>query len=126
MTYRGICMIRDNGAYLGRLLLLWATRGERYRKQAFCSDPDAVRDIYERVAAGQSLRSVGRAHPVPGSGKTMYPGSIAHLVRFAANHTGVIECRYGYQGRAETWAQWSPPWSTRRCGGALTASWMRT
>src|SRR5258707_489900 len=33
----------------------------------------------------------------------MYPGSIAHPVRFTANHTGVIECRCTFQGQAETW-----------------------
>jgi DNA invertase Pin-like site-specific DNA recombinase len=103
MTYRGICMIRDNGAFLGKLPLFWASRGERYAREAYCTAPDAVNDIYERVAKGESLSSIGRRHVNPGTGKTLYPSSIAHLVRFAANHTGVIECRYTYEGRAETW-----------------------
>jgi hypothetical protein len=109
MTYRGICMIRDNSAFLGRLPLFWATRGERYARQAHCLAPDVVTDIYERVAKGESLSSIGRRHVNPASGKSLYPNSITHLVRFAANHTGVIECRYTYQGHAEAWTHLVAP-----------------
>jgi DNA invertase Pin-like site-specific DNA recombinase len=102
-TYRGISMIRDNRAFLGKVPIFWATRGARYVKQAYCANTDAVKDIYERVAAGESLSSIGRRHVNPDSGKTLYPSSITNLVRFAAHHTGIIECRYTYEGRAETW-----------------------
>ncbi len=60
-TYRGVMMIRDNKAHYSALPALWATKGVRYAKQAYCTDRDAVTDIYERVANGESLSSVGRA-----------------------------------------------------------------
>jgi Resolvase, N terminal domain len=96
-TYRGISMIRDNNAHHGALPAFWATCGERYAKQAYCTGPEAVRDIYERVADGESLLSVGRKYD-------LYPASVKNLVRFAANHTGVEECRYTHEGVTETWA----------------------
>ena len=66
-TYRGVSMIRDNNGHHGPLQAFWATRGVRYAKQAFCANPEAVTDIYERVAQ----RGVTRQHraqvwPVPG------------------------------------------------------------
>jgi DNA invertase Pin-like site-specific DNA recombinase len=95
-TYRGISMIRDNGAHHGALPAFWAVKGERHAKQAYCADPEAVRDIYERVSNGESLQSVGRIYG-------LYPASIKNLVRFAGNHTGVEECRYTHEGVTETW-----------------------
>jgi DNA invertase Pin-like site-specific DNA recombinase len=103
-TYRGISMVRDNNAHHGPLPVFWETRGGRHAKQAYCTDPAAVADIYERVAKGESLRSVGRRYAGRNNGKTLYPQSITNLVRFAANHTGVIECRYTHDGQTETWA----------------------
>jgi DNA invertase Pin-like site-specific DNA recombinase len=102
-TYRGISMIRDNRAHHGPLPAFWVTRGERYLKQAFCENPAAVADIYERVAGGESLTSIGRRH-ASRNGKTLYAQSIKNVVRFAANHTGVIECSYTHGGQTETWA----------------------
>jgi DNA invertase Pin-like site-specific DNA recombinase len=96
-TYRGISMIRDNRALHGALPAFWATRGERYAKQAYCTDPSAVVDIYERVANHESRLSIGRRYG-------LYPQSVKNVVRFAANHTGVIECSYTYEGATETWA----------------------
>jgi DNA invertase Pin-like site-specific DNA recombinase len=95
-TYRGISMIRDNNAHHGPLPAFWATRGDRYAKQAYCADPQAVADIYERFAGGESLSSVGRSYD-------MYPTSVKNLVRFEANHTGVVECCYTHEGVRETW-----------------------
>jgi len=103
-TYRGISMIRDNNALHGSLPMFWEARGDRYAKQAYCTDPAVVADIYQRVANGESLRSIGRRHGRPDNGKTLYPNSIVKLVRFTANHTGVIECRYTHGGQTETWA----------------------
>jgi len=102
-TYRGISMVRDNRAHHGALPMFWVTRGERYAKQAYCANPAAVADIYERVAGGESLLSIGRRH-AGRNGKTLYSQSIKNLVRFAANHTGVIECSYTYGGQTDTWA----------------------
>jgi DNA invertase Pin-like site-specific DNA recombinase len=96
-TYRGISMIRDNKAHHGALPAFWATRGIRYAKQAYCTNPEAVRDIYERVAGGESLLSIGRMYG-------LYPASIKNLIRFQANHAGVEECRYTHEGVTETWA----------------------
>jgi DNA invertase Pin-like site-specific DNA recombinase len=96
-TYRGISMIIANNAHHGPLPMFWATHGERYSKQAYCSNPEAVADLYERVANGESLSSVGRAYD-------LYPNSVKNLLRFAANHTGVIECRYTHEGQTETWS----------------------
>ena len=96
-TYRGISMIRENKAHHGALPTFWATKGVRYAKQAHCTNPAAVADIYERVANGESLSSVGRAYDI-------YSHSVKNIIRFAANHTGVIECSYTYEGETETWA----------------------
>jgi DNA invertase Pin-like site-specific DNA recombinase len=96
-TYRGISMIRDNRAHHGALPTFWATKGVRYAKQAYCDNPAAVTDIYERVANGESLASIGRVHD-------LYPHSVKNIIRFAANHTGVIECSYTHEGQTETWA----------------------
>lgn len=95
-TYRGIKMIRDNNAHHGPLPTFWATRGVRYAKQAYCENPAAVTDIYERVANGESLASVGR-------GYGLYPQSVRNVIRFTANHTGVIECSYTHEGQTDTW-----------------------
>jgi len=95
-TYRGISMIRDNNAHHGPLPAFWAVRGERYEKQAYCADVEAARDIYERVANGESFLSIAR-------GYDLYPASVKNLIRFAANHTGVEECRYTHEGVTETW-----------------------
>jgi DNA invertase Pin-like site-specific DNA recombinase len=96
-TYRGISMIIANNAHHGPLPAFWAVKGERYAKQAYCDNPEAVRDIYERVANRESLLSIARRYD-------LYADSIKSLVRFAANHTGVEECRYTYEGTPETWA----------------------
>jgi DNA invertase Pin-like site-specific DNA recombinase len=96
-TYRGIMMIRDNKAHHGALPSFWTTKGVRYAKQAWCENPAAVVDIYERVAAAESLASVGRAYD-------LYPNSVKNLIRYPANHTGVIECSYTHLGQTETWA----------------------
>ncbi len=95
-TYRGIMMIRDNKAHHGALPAFWATKGVRYAKQAYCENPAAVTDIYQRVAAGESLASVGRAHD-------LYPASVKNIIRYAAHHTGIIECSYTHDGQRETW-----------------------
>jgi DNA invertase Pin-like site-specific DNA recombinase len=102
-TYRGISMVRDNNAHHGPLPVFWETRGGRHAKQAYCTDPAAVADIYERVAKGESIRSIGRRYAGVNGGKSLFPQSITNLVRFAANHTGVIECRYTHDGQTETW-----------------------
>ena len=101
-TYRGIAMIRDNKGHHGALPAFWETRGQRYAKQAYCADPAAVAGIYERVANQESLSSVGRAHG-------LYPNSVKNVVRFAANHTGVIECSYTHERQTETWAHQVTP-----------------
>lgn len=95
-TYRGISMIRDNKAHHGSLPMFWGTEGARYNKQAYCMNPDAVRDIYERVAKQESLLSIGRSYGI-------YANRVKNIVRFAANHTGIIECSYTHEGRNETW-----------------------
>jgi DNA invertase Pin-like site-specific DNA recombinase len=96
-TYRGVSMIMANNAHHGPLPTFWATRGVRYSKQAFCANPEAVTDIYERAASDESLSSIGRRHD-------LYPASVKNVIRFAANHTGVIECSYTHEGVTETWA----------------------
>ncbi|GIE99822.1 recombinase family protein [Paractinoplanes rishiriensis] len=96
-TYRGIMMIRDNKAFHGPLPAFWVTKGVRHAKQAWCRDRVAVVDIYDRVARGDSLLSVARAYD-------LYPNSIKAVIRFSANHTGVVECSYTYGGHTETWA----------------------
>lgn len=89
-------MIRDNDAHHGPLPAFWATRGVRYARQAYCENPAAVTDIYERVAKGESLSSTGRVYG-------LYPQSVRNIIRFGANHAGIIECSYTHEGQAETW-----------------------
>ncbi len=101
-TYRGMSMIIANGAHHGPLPAFWVTRGERYAKQAYCVDPAAVKDIFERVANRDSLLSIARDYD-------LFPASIKTLVRFAANHSGIEECRYTYDGATETWAHTVEP-----------------
>jgi DNA invertase Pin-like site-specific DNA recombinase len=96
-TYRGIKMVRDNKAHHGPLPAFWAIKGVRYAKQAYCANPEAVRDIYERVANCESLLSVARSYD-------LWADSVKSLIRFTANHTGVEECRYTHEGVTETWA----------------------
>ncbi len=96
-TYRGVMMIRDNKAHHGALPAFWATKGVRYAKQAYCENPAAVIDIYVRAANGESIASIGRVHD-------LYPNSVRNIIRFAANHTGVIECSYTHERQTETWA----------------------
>jgi DNA invertase Pin-like site-specific DNA recombinase len=95
-TYRGSMMIRDNKALRGSVPTFWAVKGVRYAKQAYCANPAAVADIYERVAGGESLSRVGRAYGI-------YPNSVKNIIRLGANHTGVIECSYTHEGQTETW-----------------------
>jgi hypothetical protein len=49
------------------------------------------------VAGGESLSRVGRSYG-------LYPTSVKNIIRFAAHHTGVIECSYTHGGQTETWA----------------------
>ena len=101
MESRIIC---DNKAHHGALPAFWVTRcvtSTPSRRTARI--PLLSPDIYERVANGESLTSIGR-RSVGRNGKTLYPQSIKNLVRFAANHTGVIECSYTHEGKTETWA----------------------
>lgn len=95
-TFRGIRIVRDNKAHHGSLPALWVTKGARWSKQAYCENPAAVADIYERVANRESLLSIGRMYGV-------YPSVIKNLIRFEANHTGVIEYAYTSEGQTETW-----------------------
>jgi DNA invertase Pin-like site-specific DNA recombinase len=96
-TWRGVQAIITNRGHYGALPMLWATRGERYGKQAYCADPATVRRIYQAVAAGESLQEIGRSHGV-------WPQQIKNLVRWEANHTGVIRCGYTYAGQRAEWA----------------------
>lgn len=97
-THRGLVSIRDNKAFCGPLPSFWDAKGAKYGKQAACFDPAAVTDIYERIANGESIASVALRHD-------LYPQSIKTLVRFAANHTGIIQCSYSFAGFAElTWS----------------------
>ena len=61
-TWRGVQSVMNNGAHYGPLPMLWATRGVRYSKQAFCTDAGIVTEIYQAVADGESLQSVGRRY----------------------------------------------------------------
>ena len=95
-TSRGIGMIRDNKAHYGSLPKFWATKGARWAKQAYCENPAAVTDIYERVTNGESLQSIGHVYD-------LYPKSVKNVILFAANHTGVIEYSFTHEGQTETW-----------------------
>lgn len=100
-TWRGMQAIIANGAMHGQLPVFWETAGERFRKQAVCTDPDAVREVYDEIRNGHSLSGVAREYGT-------YPQSIRRLVRTDANRTGIFECRYTYQGQTYTWQHTSP------------------
>lgn len=101
-TYRGVSEIIANRAHYGPLPVFWGASGGRYGKQAACLNPDAVRDLYRRVATGESLAAISRSLTTK-TGKQMYPESLKLLIKFPANHTGVIECTYTHDGVTDTW-----------------------
>ena len=101
-TWRGVQSIIANRGHYGPLPMFWATRGERYGKQAYCTDDAAVAAIYEAVADGESLQSIARRNGV-------WPAQIKNLIRFEANHTGVIRCSYTYSGEAAEWSHTVTP-----------------
>jgi NAD(P)-dependent dehydrogenase (short-subunit alcohol dehydrogenase family) len=107
-TYRGLAMVRDNRALHGKTPIFWESHGTRHHKQAYCAEPAVVADIYERVTAGESLRSIGRVHAGANGGKTLYPQNITRLIRFEANHTGVIQCSYLPGGDRDVGARGDP------------------
>jgi DNA invertase Pin-like site-specific DNA recombinase len=95
-TWRTVRLIMDNKASYGPLPVFWETTGERYHKQAVCTNPDAVRAAYRAARDGRSIASIARDHGV-------WPQSIRNLLRDRANMTGVFECRYTYGGQTYTW-----------------------
>lgn len=96
-TWRGVMMIRDNRAHLGGIPAFWKTeKGARYTKRAHCVNPEAVTDMYERVANGEPLSRIGRDYD-------LYQRSVRDLITFPTNHTGVVECSYTHDGVKETW-----------------------
>lgn len=95
-TYRGISMIRDNGAFRGQLPTYWETKGTRHAKQAYCTNPEIVKDIYQRVADGETIGSISRRYDLWRTG-------VRNIIKFEANHTGVITCSHTYEGVTETW-----------------------
>jgi DNA invertase Pin-like site-specific DNA recombinase len=101
-TYRGISMVRENNALRCTLPSFWSSRGDRYSRQAYCADVASVKDIYKRLAKGETIASICRRYD-------LYPESVKRLVRFPANHTGVIECSYTHGGQTETWAHQVEP-----------------
>jgi DNA invertase Pin-like site-specific DNA recombinase len=90
-THRGIKQIWENKAHFGSLPRFWGTQGDRYAKQAVCTDPEAVRDIYRRIADREPVMSVARSHGI-------YSQILRTLVRSEINYTGVIRCRYEVKG----------------------------
>jgi hypothetical protein len=64
-TYRGISMIRDNNAHHGPLPSFWGVKGERYAKQAYCSDPEVGTGEPSRSLAGRPFlaHGLGAARP---------------------------------------------------------------
>ncbi len=59
-------------------------------------------EIYQAVADGESLQSIGRRHDA-------WPQQIKNLVRFEANHTGAIRCTYTYDGQTFEWSHTVTP-----------------
>ena len=71
-TWRGVQAIIANRSFYGQLPVFWDAAGERYFKVATCTNPDAVKDVYEAVRDGKSLSSIARKHGT-------YPQSIRRL-----------------------------------------------
>lgn len=95
-TWRGVKAIIANKAWYGPLPPMWTTTGDRYHKQAVCSDPNDVRTIYTRYRDGQSLSSIARDY-------RSYPQTIRTLLRTSANYTGIFTCHYTHKGETNTW-----------------------
>jgi hypothetical protein len=95
-TWRGVQAIIANKAMCGHLPVFWQAVGERYAKVATCTDPVAVREVYESIRDGKSLSSIARKY-------NTYPKSIRNLVSTEANKTGTFECRYTHGGQTTAW-----------------------
>jgi hypothetical protein len=95
-TFRKMRVIMANKAFRGTLPVWWATKGERYNKQAYCTDPAKVRDVYERAADGDSMSSISRVHD-------LYAQRVKTLLMLKANYTGLIDCQYTHDGVTEHW-----------------------
>jgi DNA invertase Pin-like site-specific DNA recombinase len=95
-TFRGVKAIIANASWYGPLPLFWSAIGERYAKKAVCTDPDAVRAIYEGIRNGHSLSSIAREY-------NTYPTPIRTLIQTRANYTGLFNCKYTYAGQTNTW-----------------------
>lgn len=95
-TWRGIREVMANRGFYGPLPMMWVTTGERYSKRAVCTDPDAVKAIFETVADGTSMQSIAKRYGAWGT-------TIKKLLRFEGNR-GQVTCRYTYNGGEEvTW-----------------------
>lgn len=95
-TWRGVQSIIANKAFMGPLPVWWETKGARYSKQAHCTEPGKVEDVYRRIANGESMGSVARSHGVRHE-------SIRTLICYQPNYTGIIQCIYTYNGEAHRW-----------------------
>lgn len=95
-TWRGVQAIIASRSHYGPLPMFWVAEGERYHKQARCTNAASVLDIYEAVADGESLQNVARRYDV-------WPQQIKNLVKYEANHTGVIRYSYTHDGETAEW-----------------------
>jgi hypothetical protein len=95
-TFRAMRVLIANKAFRGTLPVWWETRGDRYAKEAYCTDPDKVRDVYRRAADGESMSSIGRDYDE-------YAQRIKTLLMFTGNYTGIINCSYTNDGVTEHW-----------------------
>lgn len=90
-THRGIKEIAVKNAMFGSVPRFWAVQGERYSKQAVCTDPDAVKDIYRRIGERQPVLAVAREYGITSQ-------ALRTIIAFEGNHTGVIKCRFETEG----------------------------
>jgi DNA invertase Pin-like site-specific DNA recombinase len=114
-THRGVKAIFENRGWFGPLPMLWTSHGDTYRKQAVCTDPEAVKAIYESVANGTSMQSIARRYGVWGT-------TIKKLLRFEGNK-GEATCRYTYNPGRD--GELSYEWTHETAAPVSAALWQQ-
>lgn len=86
-TWNKIRLVIQAKAFHGGIPFGWTLQGDKYAKQAVCVKPDAIADIFSRVANGESRLSVARQYGISMSG-------LRRILTQPANYTGIFKLEY--------------------------------
>jgi DNA invertase Pin-like site-specific DNA recombinase len=95
-VHRAMLLVAANQAHHGALPMFWKAQGEKYGKRAVCTNPEAIKSIYTRVANGESISAIGREYKE--LGHKSHALNIKRLIKWEANLTGVIKYHYNTDG----------------------------